>query len=119
MAGAAGLSPAALDVLGTTVRRGPIGLSELARIERLNPTMLSRLAATLEGRGLVRRLTGFHDGRAAALEATGEGQAAYRQALAERTEVLNRALEPLTVEQRALIVAALPALEALAGELSR
>ena len=67
------LSPSQRDVLGTVVRRGPVGLSELASIEGLNPTMLSRIAAKLEGAGLIVRAPDRKDGRAASLAATDAG----------------------------------------------
>ena len=50
-----GLTPSQISVLFTTVRLGPIGLSELAAIEGFNPTMLSRLTAQLCDAGLIRR----------------------------------------------------------------
>ena len=37
----AGLTPSQASILFTVVRKGPIGLSELAELESINPTMLS------------------------------------------------------------------------------
>ncbi len=42
-----GLTPSQISVLFTVVRRGPLGISELAEFEALNPTMLSRIVAQL------------------------------------------------------------------------
>ncbi len=43
-----GLSRTQLSVLGSTARRGPLGLGELAEIEGINPTMLSRVVSKLD-----------------------------------------------------------------------
>jgi hypothetical protein len=50
-----GLSPSQISALFTIVRRGPLGLSELAELEALNPTMLSRIIVHLCDLGLIRR----------------------------------------------------------------
>src|SRR5450755_3346288 len=50
-----GLTPSQTSVLFTIVRLGPLRLSEVAEIERLNPTMLSRITALLCDAGLIRR----------------------------------------------------------------
>ena len=42
-----GLTPSQTSILFTVVRQGPIGLSELAELESINPTMLSRITAQL------------------------------------------------------------------------
>ena len=49
------LTPSQTSVLFSVVRFGPIRLSELARIEGINPTMLSRIAAILADAGLISR----------------------------------------------------------------
>ena len=51
----AGLTPSQTSVLFTVVRRGPVGLAEVAGIERINPTMLSRIVAELCNAGLISR----------------------------------------------------------------
>ena len=50
-----GLTPSQISVLFTVVRLGPIGLSELALMESLNATMLSRITAQLCDAGLIVR----------------------------------------------------------------
>ena len=42
-----GLTPTELSILATITRRGSLRLTELAEIERVNPTMLSRIAGRL------------------------------------------------------------------------
>ena len=49
------LSPSQYDVLATIGFRGPVRLSDLAAIESINPTLLSRIVGKLEERELVCR----------------------------------------------------------------
>ncbi len=49
------LSPSQSEVLGTVARRGDVRLSELASIEGINPTLLSRIVGKLETAGLLAR----------------------------------------------------------------
>jgi DNA-binding MarR family transcriptional regulator len=113
------LSPSQRDVLGTVVRRGPVGLSELASIEGLNPTMLSRIAAKLEGAGLIVRAPDRNDGRAASLAPTDAGRKMHQQIRTERTDALIVAMTQLSEDQRLELIAALPALESLNEALRR
>ncbi len=112
-----GLSPSALDVLGTVVRRGPIRMSDLAALDALNPTMLSRLAAKLEERGLVCRLAHPGDGRSISLEATPAGTELHARVVAERMDVLVAAAAALNDRERRALAVALPALESIAETL--
>src|SRR5436305_8317191 len=70
---AAGLTPTRISVLLTVVREGPIRLSELARSESLNPTMLSRVISDLAGAGLLERSRDHGDARAARVQVTEAG----------------------------------------------
>ena len=104
-------------MLFTIVRDGPLGLSELAELEDLNPTMLSRVVAHLAEAGLARRLPDPSDGRAALVEATPAGRRLRDLIHAERDDALGLRLERLTAGERAQLLAALPLLERLAEEL--
>jgi DNA-binding MarR family transcriptional regulator len=110
---AAGLTPTGISVLFTAVREGPIRLSQLAAVEGINPTMLSRVVSELGAAGLLERLTDPGDRRAAFVDATPAGRELVEQIRGERTDVLNRALLQLSGEQRAQLEAALPALDRL------
>src|ERR1700759_5293827 len=68
------LTPTQYSVLALVRVRGPIGLTELAELEGLNPTMLSRVVKALDERDLVVRQPDPGDARAARLIATPEGQ---------------------------------------------
>jgi len=113
------LSPSQRDVLGTIARRGSIGLSELATLEGLNPTMLSRIVGKLELAGLVVRTQDPRDARAAQVTATDAGHEAHEQIRAERTDALLLALGQLSEDERDSLGAALGALESLAEALRR
>ncbi len=111
---AAGLTPTRISVLLTVVREGPIRLADLASIESLNPTMLSRAVSNLGEAGLVARVSDDGDRRAAWVQATLPGQKLAEGMRHERTGTLNRALEGLSADDLQLIERALPALEDLA-----
>jgi DNA-binding MarR family transcriptional regulator len=113
----AGLAPAAISLLLSVVRDGPMRLSELADAEGLNPTMLSRVIGGLVKDGLLRRSSDVGDRRAAWVEATAAGRKLAQRMRRERTDAVNAGLERLSDAERRRIEHALPALEALAEEL--
>lgn len=109
-----GLTQTELSVLFSVGRLGPLGMSELARLEDLNPTMLSRIVARLAERGLLERGTHPDDGRAVVVRTTEEGAALRDRMRRARTDALARELDLLTPEDAAALEAALPVLESLA-----
>ncbi|MGI8507268.1 MAG: MarR family winged helix-turn-helix transcriptional regulator [Solirubrobacteraceae bacterium] len=115
---AAGLTPTRISVLLTVVRAGPIRLSELAELESLNPTMLSRVVSDLVDAGLMARVSDDGDRRAAWVKTTPAGRKLAQRMRRERTDALNHALEGLPEDDRQTIEQALPALEGLAEQLS-
>jgi len=115
-AGAA-LTPSQYEVLVTIVSQGPLRLADLALMEGLNPTMLSRIAGKLETSGLVERVADTGDGRVVHLAASQRGRDLVNQVRGERSDALAVALEQLTGEERRLLSAALPVLEALTEKL--
>jgi DNA-binding MarR family transcriptional regulator len=104
-------------VLFTVARGGPIGMSELAREEDLNPTMLSRVVARLADEGLLERTAHPEDRRAAVVEATDAGIALRDASRRARTDVLAQELERLSPEEARALQDALPILEGLAESL--
>jgi DNA-binding MarR family transcriptional regulator len=101
------------------VRLGPIGLSELAAVESLNPTMLSRITAQLCDSGLISRTADPGDRRAAFVQATAAGRRMRERIHRERTQALNAHVATLDERQRAVLWEALPVLEELAERLPR
>jgi len=112
-----GLTPTQASVLGVVTGRGPISLAELAEIEGLNPTMLSRVVGKLDSFGLIRRLRDPDDFRAARVEGTPQGRDAYERVSAQRAAIISECVVGLPAEQADALVAALPALENLASGL--
>lgn len=111
------LTPTQESLLSTVVRRGRLGLSEVARIEGLDAPSVSRAVAALERRGLFRRLPHPSDGRAATVEATAAGRRLHERRRAARNDTLRAQLAKLDAGERDLIHAALPVLESLADAL--
>ncbi|MCU1690098.1 MAG: putative MarR family transcriptional regulator [Jatrophihabitantaceae bacterium] len=117
--GAGEMTRTQIQVLGTAVRRGPLRLSELAELEGLNPTMLSRIIAKLDAGGYIRRLPDPDDQRAVQIEATPEGARVQRRLRDERSALLSARLGQLPSGTSAQLIDALPALEELADAMLR
>jgi DNA-binding MarR family transcriptional regulator len=115
-AGAA-LTSVETTVLATTVRRGPVGLSDLARAEGMNPSMLSRVIRNLEDSGLIVRRSDPDDRRAALVAATPAGKRLHERIRAERSDSLSALLAKLPAGEQAALRAGLPVLEAIAEQL--
>jgi DNA-binding MarR family transcriptional regulator len=113
----AGLTPTKLSVLLGVDRRGMTRISELAEIEALNPTLLSRTISMLVDAGLLDRVSDAGDRRAAWVQVTDDGHRLAESMRRERTEVVNRGMSALPTAERRLVEQAIPALEALADEL--
>jgi DNA-binding MarR family transcriptional regulator len=114
-----GMTRTQMSVLGTVARLGPIGLADLAEIEGVNPTMLSRIVGKLETAELLRRLADPEDHRAVRVEITEQGQELQQQLRRERTKLLVEQVAGLPADRAAELAAALPALELLANEMPR
>lgn len=112
-----GLTPSQISVLFTVVRRGPLGLSELAEIEAINPTMLSRITAELCERGLITRQSDQGDRRAARVHATARGRRTRERIQSERARALAIHVGELGESERAALWDALPVLEQLAAHI--
>ncbi|HTC69785.1 MAG TPA: MarR family transcriptional regulator [Acidothermaceae bacterium] len=110
-----GFSPSQLSVLGSVCRRGPLGVGELAEIEGINPTMLSRIVGKLDDAGLIVRIAHPDDGRAVVVQATAAGRKLQERVQGLRSKALADRLQKLAPHQITELVAALPALEALAA----
>lgn len=114
-----GLTPSQASVLGLVVYRGPLSLAELADLEGLNPTMLSRVVGRLLELKLIRRIPDPADLRSASVVATKSGQDVDRRVKAQRAAVVSECVDQLSGEQEQALTAALPALEALAETLKK
>jgi DNA-binding MarR family transcriptional regulator len=110
----AGLTPSQASVLGLIVARGPLSLSELGDLERLNPTMLSRVVSKLHAMELIDRIPDPADLRSASVVSTAAGERVDQQIKARRAAAVSQCLKLLTAQQVRALTEALPALEALA-----
>lgn len=111
----AGITPTQLAALATVEARGPLRLGDLAAVERIAPSTLTRMVTALEELGYVSRCAVPGDARAAALSVTEPGRAALDRIRQETTAILADSLRTLPADQLAALAAALPALETLAG----
>lgn len=107
------LTKTQFSILTTAVRRGPIRASEMAEIETLNPTMLSRMIGKMEAAGLLARSAHPDDGRAVVVSATAEGVALHAELRNKRTRLFAEYLTQLPDAHAQDLLAALPALELL------
>jgi DNA-binding MarR family transcriptional regulator len=110
----AGLTPTQVAALSTVERSGPLRLSDLAAVEGVAPSTLTRLVSALEERGYVRRCAVAGDARASELAVTDEGRDVLDRIRQESTSALAGSLALLDSAQRAALAAALPAIEHLA-----
>jgi DNA-binding MarR family transcriptional regulator len=115
----AGLTPTQLAALATVESAGPLRLGDLAAVERIAPSTLTRLVTALEELGYVQRCAVPGDARASTLSITPRGHAALERIRKETTAVLADSLLMLPPDQLAALAAALPALEGLADGDSR
>jgi DNA-binding MarR family transcriptional regulator len=114
-----GLTRTQLSVLGVTARTGPIGVGELAEVEGVNPTMLSRVVGKLETMGLLRRSPHPDDARVVRVEVTPAGRRLHQRLRRERATLLGERIADLPEGHAESLLGALPALEALAAQLAR
>jgi DNA-binding MarR family transcriptional regulator len=114
-----GLTPTQYSVLALIRVRGPLGLADLAGLEGLNPTMVSRVIRVLDDAGLIRRLPDPSDLRAARVEVTSDGEQVHEMIRQARTRVLTDCLERLPAETAQTLLAAVPALEDLASTIRK
>lgn len=110
----AGLTPSQASVLRLIVGRGPISLAELASLEGLNPTMLSRVIGRLQAMALISRIPDPADLRSASVASTPAGRQVDQQIKARRAAAVAKNLKLLTADQVRVLTEALPVLEALA-----
>ncbi len=117
MSAEAGYTRTQLSVLGTVARLKSVGMGELADIEALNPTMLSRVVGQLEAAGLISRGIDAEDRRSVRVQPTAAGRSLHLKLRKRRTDVLGRQLAALPAGQADDLLATLPALEALADQM--
>jgi DNA-binding MarR family transcriptional regulator len=113
-----GLTPTQASVLALVASMGPVSLSELLRVEHINPTMLSRVVGRLDEMEFVLRTPDPDDLRSATLTATERGHEVHDRIRAQRAAAVARASAQLGAKEQIALARALPALEQLAEALS-
>lgn len=114
---AADLTSSQREILLAIARVGSLRLSELASVEGLNPTMLSRIVAKLEAAQLISRSSDPGDARVIHVSATSKGLALRDTIRSKRTDALIFALGRLTDEEQRTLSVATPVLETLVAKL--
>jgi DNA-binding MarR family transcriptional regulator len=112
----AGATPSMLSVLSTVERHGPITLSELAQVERVQPPSVTKVVGRLEEEGLIRRSGDSHDRRVTRIELTAKGKRFIDTNRSRKTAYLARGLNDLEPEDRAILNRAVEVLERLLKE---
>ncbi len=106
----------ALSALSTLTKQGPQRLGTLAGIEGVSAPSMTRIVASLEDLGHVRRTPDPDDGRAAIVAATESGRDIVLAGREARMQALQLRVDKLSDEQRDRLAAALPVLEELVGQ---
>lgn len=107
------VSRTALSVLARVRDAGPQRVTALATHESVAQPTMTALVGRLQARGLVERGEEPGDGRAVRVAITAAGLEALGARRAERSALLDARLCALSTEDRAAILAALPALDRL------
>ncbi|MEO9139519.1 MAG: MarR family transcriptional regulator [Jatrophihabitans sp.] len=92
---------------------GPLRVSELAAREAISQPGSTLLVNRLADAGYAERVPDPTDGRASLVRITSTGEAVLRRREDQRAEALRERMEFLSETDRALITAALPAIERL------
>jgi DNA-binding MarR family transcriptional regulator len=108
------ISLTAASTLRRLEREGPRRLTELAAAEGVTQPAMTQLAQRLERDGLAERTPDPTDGRVVLVRVTQTGRDLLARRRAVRAAHLTDLLAALPPDDRALIAAALPALERLA-----
>ncbi len=112
---AIGLSGPRASALSVIVFRGPIAMGALAEAEQVRPPTITRLVASLERAGSVRRVTDRRDGRVQLVEATAAGRRLLSKGRARRVERLTSGIAQLPMDDQQLLGRAAALIETLRG----
>ena len=109
------LTMSQISALSTLQRHGPLRVGELARREQISKSSVTRLVARLEATGYLERKVDPEDGRSFVVAITAHGHDLLASARQRANEFLAVEVNRLAEDDRSTLLAALPALERLAG----
>lgn len=112
----ADVTPSQISALATVDRQGPITLSELAAVERVQPPSMTRVVAALEDAGLVTRTVDVADRRIARVASTAAGRRALSRARTRKNAYLAARLRSLDADDVATLSRAAAILESIIEE---
>jgi DNA-binding MarR family transcriptional regulator len=105
-----------LSAMNTLRKHGAMSAGELANCERVQPPSMTKVLASLEDRGLVRRDVHPTDRRQAIIAITDAGVELLESEQRSRDAWFSRRLGTLTPEERALLQRVVPILDKLAEQ---
>jgi DNA-binding MarR family transcriptional regulator len=111
-----GLSASLLSALTTVERRGPMTIGRLSEAEQVKPPTMTKVVASLVEQGLVSREPDPLDGRVAWVAATSEGRGLVRRTRSRSDAYLAKRLRSLDSEDLLVLERASRLLERLTEE---
>jgi DNA-binding MarR family transcriptional regulator len=105
-----------LSALSTVERLGPVTLSELAQLERVQPPSITKVVAHLEEEGFVKRSGDLKDRRIARIALTTKGKRFIEQNRSRKNAYLARAMSTLEPDEMKVLSKALDVLDRLMKE---
>lgn len=109
------LSLTAISVLRSLEASGPTRLTELASAQGVTQPAMTQLVTRLEREGYVQRQGSDRDARVVLVALMPDGEELLRQRRKQRAGRLTELLDRLSADDRARILAAVPALDLLAS----
>jgi DNA-binding MarR family transcriptional regulator len=109
----AGLTPSQLSALAALEERGAVRMSELAAAESVAASVATRVVDSLVKLGYVTRSADERDGRACLIELSPAGRRVLQEIWHARAAALTDRIAALPPADAAVLIAALPVLEAL------
>jgi DNA-binding MarR family transcriptional regulator len=107
------LSATTVTTLTTLSADGPLRISDLAEREAISQPGMTTLVNRLEAAGQAERISDPTDGRVALVRITEAGRAALAERLEARAQAMFAGLQGLDDDERAALLAALPAIDRL------
>ena len=102
-----GLCPTDFGVLEILLNRGPTPVNAIAETVMITSGSMTTAVDRLVARGLARRTAHAGDARVRLVELTDEGRALIDPAYAAHAAAIEQVFEPLTAEERSVLLASL------------